>query len=332
MSSWRAFPDKGWSAIGGSSLSGFGKGVGNYQSAYAIDTSTGQFLNGRVSARLRLSGNSSLKGAGVVCRADSLGSFVAFYVTSAEQEGEDLYSVRLAGFKEGRLVDLAGLKTPIQLQTGEFHVALQFFSGEMNGEVISDGNTHRLRYTQAAIPFPGCCGVVRFYSAAVIAQMIRIERITMKPILPEDDVEAERPKYKYAVFLSYSSADKPSVLKVIEEFKRAGISYWVDHERITFGDGIVEKIEDGLRNSKYVVACLSRNYATSGWCRAEYGTILNREFSGNTSRRVIPLSLDSSKDSDDAGPLLLSDKMRAHFTDPVSMTAFLKFIRDSARQ
>jgi hypothetical protein len=117
-------------------------------------------------------------------------------------------------------------------------------------------------------------------------------------------------------------------MKVVEALKKNGISYWIDSEKLTFGDGIIAGIESGLKRSKFVVVCISKNLEKSGWCRAEYGPILYREFSGQTSRRVIPLSLDGSKDND-AVPLLLSDKVRADFTETTSFGALLEFLRQA---
>ena len=138
----------------------------------------------------------------------------------------------------------------------------------------------------------------------------------------------EQGTHSFCVFLSHSSADKAKILEVIEAFKKANIPYWVDHEQINFGDGISVKIEEGLQKSKYVVACLSENLSTSGWCRAEYGAILHREFSGDPSKRVIPLSLDGSKNIK-AIPLLLSDKLRADFTDQTDFSKFIQFLSRS---
>jgi hypothetical protein len=73
---------------------------------------------------------------------------------------------------------------------------------------------------------------------------------------------------------------------------------------------------------------LSDKLGKSGWCRAEYGPILYREFSDDTSRRVIPLSLDGSE-SEKSVPLLLSGKMRADFTDERSFEAFIDFLKNS---
>lgn len=325
MSNWRAFPEKQWTLVG-KALSGYGGGEGAYGAAYAIDTDTGQFLNGRVSARIQLGGDHRVACAGVVARADELRSFVAFYVVT-DDTMPDRFSVRLAAFKHGKLASLVGLKEPIEIPKRKLDIALQFFSGDVVGQVVTDIETHTLKRLFPMPAFPGWAGVVRFYGSSAISQNIQIEKITMKPILSETKQDGSGERYPFRVFLSHSSADKGAVIKVLETFKNSKIPYWIDHEQIKFGDGIVGKIEEGLRSSRYVVVCLSKNLASSGWCRAEYSPILYREFSGNTARRVIPLSLDGSSDSD-AVPLLLSDKMRADVTNPTSFAAFMKFLRE----
>jgi len=329
MSNWQTFPKnkKAWSPVD-QILSGFGSGEGAYEIAYATNIDTGSFLNGRVSAYICLAGNPPINGAGVICRADEMRSFVAFHVLT-DGDSPDLYSVRLAAFKYGKIESLVGLKHSISIPNRQFYLSLQFFSGEMVGQVVTDIETHTLNYLVPELPFPGYCGVVRFYSSSVVAKNIQIEEISMKPILPEEDDEHEQPTHPFSVFLSHSSADKETVLKVIEAFKKANISYWVDHERIKFGDSIIAKIEEGLQKSKSVVVCLSEKLITSGWCRAEYGVILYREFSGDTSRRVIPLSLDGSNNSNSI-PLLLSDKLRADFTNQNNFSQFIQFLQKSS--
>jgi TIR domain len=327
MNNWRTFPNKSWSPIG-KILSGFGDGEGAFKSAYAINVDAGSFLNGRISAYLRIAEDRPINGAGVICRANETRSFVAFYVVT-DNTSPDLYSVCLAAFKYGKIESIVGLKSSISIPYRQFHISLQFFSGEMIGEIVTDTETHTLSYLVPEIPFPGNCGLVRFYSSSVTVQKIQIEEIKMKPILPEENDEFSQSIHPFSVFLSHSSTDKETVLKVIETFKKAKISYWVDHEQISFGDRIVDKIEEGLQKSRFVVVCLSEKLMNSNWCRAEYGAILYREFSGNTSRRVIPLSLDGSNNSD-AIPLLLSDKLRADFTDQDNFSKFIEFIRESS--
>jgi hypothetical protein len=134
--------------------------------------------------------------------------------------------------------------------------------------------------------------------------------------------------FKYDVFISHSHADKDAIAPVIQRLREAGISYWLDAEQIAFGDFVVGKIEDGLRDSRFVAAVLSVGLVKSGWCRAEYGAVLNRELSGDTARRVIPLSLDGTNDVG-AIPMLLTDKRRVDLRSELSVAEFIAFLRSS---
>jgi TIR domain len=133
---------------------------------------------------------------------------------------------------------------------------------------------------------------------------------------------------RYDVFISHSSADRNTVASIAKRLREAGISYWLDAEQITFGDPIVVKIEDGLRDSRFVVVVLSTALVKSGWCRAEYAAVLNRELSGDASRRVIPLSIDGTADAA-AIPLLLADRLRVDVASEQSMTEFIEFLKRS---
>lgn len=135
-------------------------------------------------------------------------------------------------------------------------------------------------------------------------------------------------EFQYDVFISYASEDRPVVEQIIQDFRRAGVTYWVDHEQIDFGDRITEKIEEGLRESKYVVVCLSANLGRSNWVRAEYGSILHKELgriSQGSGRKVIPLKLDDS--SDDNIPLLLYNKRRANYSNVTEFNQLLEFLK-----
>ncbi|MCZ7377096.1 toll/interleukin-1 receptor domain-containing protein [Micromonospora sp. WMMC250] len=134
--------------------------------------------------------------------------------------------------------------------------------------------------------------------------------------------------FRYDAFISHSHADRGAAARIAERLREAGICYWLDAEQITFGDPIVGKIEDGLRSSRFVVAVLSAALARSGWCRAEYGSVLHRELSGDASRRVIPLSLDGATDGA-VTPMLLVGKLRVDFTNERSMADFIEFLKHS---
>ena len=131
--------------------------------------------------------------------------------------------------------------------------------------------------------------------------------------------------YTYDVFISHSSKDKPIVERIVQDFRREGITYWVDHEQVTFGDYVTGKIEDGLRESKNVLVCVSSNLGRSNWCTAEHGPILNRELSKPSGKKVIPLRLDNC--SEDDIPTLLYDIKRANYSNTAEYSELLKFLK-----
>jgi tetratricopeptide (TPR) repeat protein len=151
-------------------------------------------------------------------------------------------------------------------------------------------------------------------------QTQRVGALHMKPGRKEGMTQ-----FKYDVFISHASKDNSIVDKIIQDFKREGITYWLDAEQIDFGDNIIPKIEEGLKMSRYVMPCLSQNLIKSGWCRQEYNSILNSELSGNSTRIVIPLKLDNCNDAEI--PLLLKDKKRASYSDQAEYEKLLEFLR-----
>jgi hypothetical protein len=325
MNNWRAFPERSWAEVRGS-FSGFGLGASPFGMAYVTDTSR-RILNGRVSASIRLGRPDRPAGAGVVCRADDLRSLMAFYAI-CDPEVPGLFSVRVTAFKYGAVVAMAALTEPFTLTDNEVHVSLQFFSGSVRGELYSGDRFVAIDRLVPEAPFAGHAGLVRFYDCPVFARDVDIEEIGTRPVLPEATDKPGTREYKYDVFLSHSQGDSELIAQVTKSFRQAGISYWIDEEQVKFGDRIVQKIEDGLRDSRFVVVALSETLGEFGYSRSEYSPILYREFSGETSRRVIPLSLDGS-DSEKAIPLLLSEKMRADLTKKDSFDSLINFIKKS---
>lgn len=132
-----------------------------------------------------------------------------------------------------------------------------------------------------------------------------VEEVEIERLLAGIESEQSVPPSGWDVFLSYSSEDTAIVSRVVADLESRGVSCWWDKEQVRPGESISLSIEMGLRGSKYVVPCLSRNQIRSGWCRAEYQSVLARVFSGRTSQRVVPLIIDDLEDGD--LPLLLSD-------------------------
>ncbi|MBL9182526.1 MAG: TIR domain-containing protein [Verrucomicrobiaceae bacterium] len=99
--------------------------------------------------------------------------------------------------------------------------------------------------------------------------------------------------FRFDVFLSHSSKDKPVVRDIAERLKKDGVKVWFDEWEIKPGDSIPAKIEEGLERSRVLVLCMSANAFGSDWAQLESGTFRFRD-PLNKERRFLPLCLDDA--------------------------------------
>ncbi|MES2708474.1 MAG: toll/interleukin-1 receptor domain-containing protein [Verrucomicrobiota bacterium] len=92
--------------------------------------------------------------------------------------------------------------------------------------------------------------------------------------------------FKFDVFLSHNSSDKPNV----QRLKAAGLRVWLDDWVIKAGDIIPLKVNEGLEHSRVLLLCISPAALASGWVALERSTAIHRDPS-NAGRRFIPLLL-----------------------------------------
>ncbi len=300
---------------------GYGGGFGEYQTSYAINQENGLILNGRICADIRVSNRHST-GAGLICRGDDLWNFLAFYTAPSGDEG-DFTRARISIFKQGVFSPIIASSEEVYLDEEFNQFSLEFFSGKVRGEIKTSQKIYELTYTCPHIPFPGYVGLVKLYGTGVTVENVKIER-TELPF--EEKHKGERKIFDYDVFLCSSAEDKLFISEqILSEFQRQKITYWFDDEQINYTDSVVQKMEEGLQKSKYIMPCLSENLARSGWEKAEYSAILNAEFSGNSERGIIPLKLDNCSVNDI--PILLRDKKRADYSNKVEFAELLKFLK-----
>jgi hypothetical protein len=100
-------------------------------------------------------------------------------------------------------------------------------------------------------------------------------------------------RYRYDVFLSHSSADKPVVRELAERLKGVGLRVWFDSWQIRPGDHISTAIEDGLEHAAVLLFCMSANAFGSDWAQLESHTAIFRD-PLNRDRRFVPLRLDDA--------------------------------------
>lgn len=90
--------------------------------------------------------------------------------------------------------------------------------------------------------------------------------------------------YRYDIFLSYASEDRDYVDLLREQLQgRPRFNVWYDETNISWGNNIVQKIQEGLSDSYYGIVMLSRSYLKDSiWITEEFNHILN-------SGRIFPI-------------------------------------------
>ena len=102
------------------------------------------------------------------------------------------------------------------------------------------------------------------------------------------------------VFISHRKDDANQAEQLATEVRNAGHGVWFDEWNINLGDSIVERIDEGLEGSNYLVLCYSSS-GMSDWVNREWMSALARQLSGH-GVKVLPLLLTGGKP-----PAILAD-------------------------
>jgi hypothetical protein len=90
---------------------------------------------------------------------------------------------------------------------------------------------------------------------------------------------------EWDVFISHASEDKEGfVHPLAEELTRLGVRVWYDKFTLKLGDSLREKIDYGLRYSKFGVVVLSPSFFSKDWPKKELDGLVALEVGG---RKVI---------------------------------------------
>lgn len=130
----------------------------------------------------------------------------------------------------------------------------------------------------------------------------------------------------YDFFISHASEDKEKFVRPLaEKLILLGYKVWYDEHSLKLGDSLLSGISDGIKNSKYGVIVLSKNFFIKTWTRKELEALINKEvlFEKNI---ILPVWLDiSAQEIYDFSPLL-SDKIaiKTSYTDIDSVISKIK--------
>ncbi|WGM40820.1 toll/interleukin-1 receptor domain-containing protein [Caulobacter sp. NIBR1757] len=113
----------------------------------------------------------------------------------------------------------------------------------------------------------------------------------------------------HGVFLSHTNADKPFVRKLRQDLMDRGVEHvWLDEAEIQIGDSLLTKIDQGLRDTRFVAVVLSQKSVGAPWVQQELEIAMNREI-GTGEVVVLPLLYEKCD-----LPGFLKGKLYADFT------------------
>lgn len=99
----------------------------------------------------------------------------------------------------------------------------------------------------------------------------------------EETNSIENDVTEYDVFVSHAWEDKEDFVEdFVSELEKLNVKVWYDKKRMTLGDSMREKIDAGLKNSKFGIVILSPNYIADGkyWTKSELNGLFQKESVG----------------------------------------------------
>ncbi|PYQ25424.1 MAG: toll/interleukin-1 receptor domain-containing protein [Acidobacteria bacterium] len=96
-----------------------------------------------------------------------------------------------------------------------------------------------------------------------------------------------------SVFISHRSTDADLAEKLAADLKRAGHLVWLDTWEVTVGDDLVERINEGLERSTYLVTCYS-SAGMAPWMNKEWMSTLARQMNG-AGVKILPARLSGKE-------------------------------------
>lgn len=104
---------------------------------------------------------------------------------------------------------------------------------------------------------------------------------------------------KYDIFLSYQIKDREWVGCLVDALSEQGLHVWYDEMEIKPGDSMLDRVEEGLHDSTYVVFVITSETARSNWAAAELGAALALQ------KPLIPIVAEDMPLEDIPGPIKL---------------------------
>jgi tetratricopeptide (TPR) repeat protein len=95
------------------------------------------------------------------------------------------------------------------------------------------------------------------------------------------------------VFISYNTEDRVFVRKLAGDLRVYGVDVFWDNWNIKPGESIIQKVEEAIKNSSFLLAVLSKNSIKSRWVQLELSTALLGGLSREIDIKIIPIKIDN---------------------------------------
>ena len=79
------------------------------------------------------------------------------------------------------------------------------------------------------------------------------------------------------IFISHSSRDKASALKLASTLNFCAIDVWLDDWELEVGQSLTDEIAKAMEVSRYIAILITENYNKTVWTKTEYKKALARE-------------------------------------------------------
>ncbi len=140
------------------------------------------------------------------------------------------------------------------------------------------------------------------------------------------------PEQLQDLFISHAGKGKARyVTPLVNALATKQITFWLDDVEIGWGDSIPLRINDGLRKSRYVLLCLSRNFLQRPWPEAELASALAVQ-NATGEKRVLPLILNSKQMVLNTYPLLAGIAYKDYSDPPALADELVTLIKPEGKQ
>jgi hypothetical protein len=129
------------------------------------------------------------------------------------------------------------------------------------------------------------------------------------------------------LFVCHASEDAAFVESLVQALDSRALYAWYDRREIVVGDSIVDKINEGLAEARYLVVVLSRRSVEKPWVKRELNATVMRQLNA-AEIKVLPALLEDCKI-----PPLLADIRYADFRSSfdLGLSELLSALRGAAR-